>query len=260
MAPSTRLSSAAKRKGSHKGSGKTGPPHSKQVKSSAQKRAATIAAKKATDSEVEAEDDTGEESSEEDKENSEKDSGGDDGTDGSSSAVSDISDDTKAELVKLIADRRAAKKRRLSRTTEVVTATAAKVSVDKAARKALRNDASVAKEKRKKPRATLGKIIANIGTGKVAEKAGLKITGLPKARKDTSSKKDKRKALSSPDQSSADETDDLVDVPAVPVGTIRISKPVDKLINWLALTLQQQARGAARRQLARLRHPGKDQG
>ena len=114
MAPSKATrSSAAQRKGSPKGSGKTAPPSSKQGKSPAVKRAATIAAKKVKDSEAEGEDDAGEDSSEDEKESSEQDSGGEDGTDGSSSAVSDISDDTKAELVKLIAARKAAKKRRI---------------------------------------------------------------------------------------------------------------------------------------------------
>jgi hypothetical protein len=236
MAPATRGSSsasAAKRKGSRGGSAKAAatPPQSKVAK-----RAATSAANKAKDRELATQDDASDGSSEVDEESGDKDSGGDDGTGSSSSSGSDISEDTMA-LVKQIDDRRAAKKRKLAgKSTAVVTASAAKTSVDKAARKALRNDASVAKEKRKKSRATLGRIIAKIGTGKVAEKAGLKISGLPKARKATSSKKDKRKALSSPDQSSADETDDLVEVPAVPVGTIRISKQVDKLINWLALS------------------------
>ena len=216
----------------------TAPPHSERAKSSAQKRAAAIAAKKAKESEVEAEDDAGEESREEDKETSEKDSSGEDGTDDSSSAVSDISDDTRAELVKLIAARKAAKKRKLSRTgttTDVVTAAAAKVSVDKAAQKASRNDASVATEKRKKSRVTLGKIIASIGTGTVARTASPHVSGLPKARKDTSSKKEKRKALS-PEQSSGDETGDVFEVPAVPVATVQICKQVDQLINWLALS------------------------
>jgi hypothetical protein len=238
MAPSKATrSSAAQRKGSPKGSGKTGPPHSKQGKSPAQKRAATIAAKKAKDSEVEEEHEAaGEDSSEEEKESSEQDSGGDDGTEGSSSAGSDFSEDTKAELLKVIAARKA-KKSKLSRTsTDVVTAVSAKVSVDKAAQKARRNDASVAEKKREKSRVTLGKIIAKIGTGTVAKAASLKISGLSKARKSTSSKKEKRKALSSPDQSSGDESDDLVELPAVPVGEMRIRKVVDKLVNWLALS------------------------
>ena len=239
MAPSTRRSSAATRKGSPKGSGRTtAPTHSQRAKSSAQKRAATIAAKKAKEAEVEAEDDAGAQSSEEDKETSENDLSGEDGTDGSSSAVSDISDDTRAELVKLIAARKAAKTRKLSRTgttTDVVTAAAAKVSVNKDAQKARRNDASVATEKRKKSRVTLGKIIDSLGTGTVARTASPHVSGLPKARKDTSSKKEKRKALS-PEQSSGDETDDVIEVPAVPVATVQICKKVDKLISWLALS------------------------
>ena len=239
MAPSKATrSSAAQRKGSPKGSGKTGPPHSKQGKSPAQKRAATIAAKKAKDSEVEEEHEAaGEDSSEEEKESSEQDSGGDDGTEGSSSAGSDFSEDTKAELLKVIAARKAKKSKLSSRTsTDVVTAASAKVSVDKAAQKARRNDASVAEKKREKSRVTLGKIIAKMGTGTVAKAASLKISGLSKARKSTSSKKEKRKALSSPDQSSGDESDDLVELPAVPVGEMRIRKVVDKLVNWLALS------------------------
>ena len=234
-----RVSSAAHRKGGSnkgKGSGKATPPN--HGLSPAQKRAATIAAKKSKNLEVDAHDDAGDVSSEEDRESREKDSGGDDGTDGSSSAVSDISDDTRAELVKLIAARKAAKKRELSRTgttTDVVTAAAAKFSVDKDAQKARRNDPSVAKEKRKKSRVTLGKIIDSIGTGTVARTASPHVSGLPKARKDTSSKKEKRKALS-PEQSSGDETDDVIEVPAVPVATIRICKQVDQLINWLALS------------------------
>ena len=241
MAPSQATrSSAAKRKGSHKGSGKTGPPHSKQVKSSAQKRAATIAAKKAKDSEVEEEDEAaGDDSSEEEKGSSEQDSGCEDGTEGSSSAGSDISEDTMA-LVKQIDDRRAAKKRKLAgKSTAVVTASAAKTSVDKPARKALSNDAAVAKEKRKKSRATLGRIIAKIGTGTVAEKASLKISRLPKARKATSSKKDKRKAPSSPEaepssDEDGEEDDDVVELPAVPATTRRIRTTVNKLISWLS--------------------------
>ena len=109
--------------------------------------------------------------------------------------MSDISDDTRAELVKLIAARKAAKKRKLSgtgTTTDVVTAAAAKVSVNKDAQKARRNDDSVAKEKRKKSRVTLGKIIDSIGTGTVARTASPHVSGLPKARKDTSSKKEKQ--------------------------------------------------------------------
>ena len=181
-----RVSSAAHRKGGSskgKGSGKATPPN--HGLSPAQKRAATIAAKKSKNLEVDAHDDAGDVSGEEDRESREKDSGGEDGTDFSSSAGSDISEDTHAELVKLIAARKAAKMRRsLSRTsTDVVTAAAAKVSVDKAARKAVRTHASVAEEKRK-----------------------------------------------------GDETDDLVEVPAFPVGTIRIRKQVDNLINWLALS------------------------
>ena len=184
------------------------------------------------------EDDAAEESGEEDKETSEKDSSGEDGTDGSSSAVSDVSDDTRAELVKLIAARKADKKRKLSgtgTTTDVVTAAAAKVSVEKDARKARRNDASVAKGKREKSRVTLSKIIASIGTGTVARTASPHVSGLPEARKDTSSKKEKRKALSLV-QSSGDETDDVTEVPAVPFATVQICKKVDKLISWLALS------------------------
>ena len=177
MAPSTRRSSAATRKGSPKGSGETtAPTHSQRAKSS--------------------------------------------------------------ELVKLIAARKAAKTRKLSRTgttTDVVTAAAAKVSVNKDAQKARRNDASVATEKRKKSRVTLGKIIDSLGTGTVARTASPHVSGLPKARKDTSSKKEKRKALS-PEQSSGDETDDVIEVPAVPVATVQICKKVDKLISWLALS------------------------
>ena len=106
-----RLTSAAHRKtGSPKGkgSGKKAPP--KQGLSPAQRRAATIAAKNAKNL-VEAEDycQAGEDSSEQDTESSEKESGGDDGTDGSSSG-SEISEDTHAELVKVMAARKAAKK------------------------------------------------------------------------------------------------------------------------------------------------------
>ena len=243
MAPSDRLrsSSAAQRKGPRKGSAKAAPPPPKQGLSKAAKRAATVAANKAKDREVENQDDSGEEeASEKDKDSSNKDSGGEDGTDGSSSAGSDISDDTREELVKLIAERRAAKKRRFARTsTAVVTAAAAKVSVDKAARKARSNDVAVAEEKRKKSRVTLGRIIAKIGTGTVAEKAGLKISGLPIAHKGTSSKKGKRKALSSPEAASSsdeegEEDHDVVELPAIPAKTRRIRKSVDKLIGWLS--------------------------
>ena len=114
-----------------------------------------------------------------DKESGDKDAGDEDGTESSSSAGSDISEDTKAELVMLIADRRAAKKRKLSLTsTDAVTASAAKVSVDTATRKARRNDASVAEGERKKSRVTLSRIISRIGTGTVAKKASLKISGV----------------------------------------------------------------------------------
>jgi hypothetical protein len=241
MAPSDRLrsSSAAKRKGSRKGSAKAAPPPPKQGLSKAAKRAATVAAKKAKDREVEDQDDASDGSSEVDEESGDKDSGGDDGTGSSSSSGSDISEDTMA-LVKQIDDRRAAKKRKLAgKSTAVVTASAAKTSVDKAARKALSNDAAVAKEKRKKSRDTLGRIIAKIGTGTVAEKASLKISGLPKARKATSSKKDKRKAPSSPEaepssDEDGEEDDDVVELPAVPATTRRIRTTVNKLISWLS--------------------------
>ena len=141
-----RLSSAAQHKG--KGSGKATPPASpptKRGRSKAAKRAATIAAKKAEDREAEAQVDD----DEEDKVSSDMDSDRDDGTDGSSSAGSDISEDTKAELVKLIAHRRAAKKRKLSQnsTSPVVTAAAARVSIDKAARTKTRVDSSAKKAK-----------------------------------------------------------------------------------------------------------------
>ena len=173
-----RLASAAQHKGAKgKGSGKATPPAStptNQGPSKAAKRAATIAAKKARDREVDTQDDASDESSEVDKESGDKDAGDEDGTESSSSAGSDISEDTKAELVKLVADRRAAKKRKLSLTSTDV-----------------------------------------VGKG-------------------TSSKTKKRKALSSPEQSSGDESDDLVEVPAVPVGTMRIRKAVDRLSNWLA--------------------------
>jgi hypothetical protein len=143
-----RLSSAAQHKG--KGSGKATPPASPPTKrglSKAAKRAATIAAKNAEDREAEAQDDD----DEEDKVSSDMDSDRNDGTDGSSSAGSDISEDTKAELVKLIAHRRAAKKRKLSQnsTSAVVTAAAARVSIDKAARTKTRVDSSAKKAKRK---------------------------------------------------------------------------------------------------------------
>jgi hypothetical protein len=144
-----RLSSAAQHKG--KGSGKATPPASPPTKkrglSKAAKRAATIAAKKAEDREAEAQDDD----DEEDKVSSDMDSDRDDGTNGSSSARSDISEDTKAELVKLIAHRRAAKKRKFSQnsTSAVVTAAAARVSIHKAARTKTRVDSSAKKAKRK---------------------------------------------------------------------------------------------------------------
>jgi hypothetical protein len=91
-----RLSSAAQHKG--KGAAKATSPASPPPKnglSKAAKSAATIAAKKAKDREAEAQDDDGEE----DKDSSDMDPDREDGTDGSSSAGSDISEDTKAELV-----------------------------------------------------------------------------------------------------------------------------------------------------------------
>jgi hypothetical protein len=143
-----RLSSAAQHRG--KGSGKDTPaasPHTKRGLSKAAKRAATIAAKKAEDREAEAQDDD----DEEDKVSSDMDSDRDDGTDGSSSDGSDISEDTKAQLVKLIARRRAAKKRKLSQnsTSAVVTAATARVSIDKAARTKTRVHSSAKTAKRK---------------------------------------------------------------------------------------------------------------
>ena len=236
MAPSSRLrsASATKRKGSIGGSAKAASTSAKQGKSSAEKRAATIAAKKAKDSEVEPEDDAGEESSEDDKENSEKDSGGDDGTDGSSSTGSDISEDTKEELLKLITARKAAKKRKVSPTSAaVVTAAAAKVSVDKADQRARRNDASVAEEKRKRSQVKLGKIIASLGSGTVARTASPQDSGVTKTRDDSAANKPERKAAL-PSDDDDEENHDVVELPAVPVKTRRIRRSVDMLISWLS--------------------------
>ena len=163
---------------------------------------------------------------------------GEEGTDSSSSAGSEISDDTHDELVRVMqvtmAARKADKKRKKTGTpTAVVTAAAAKVSIDKAAQKALRNGIAAAAEKRKKSRDTLSKIIARIDTGTVARTASPQVSGVTKTRDDSSAKKPKRKAALSSDEDD-EENHDVVELPAVPAKTRRIHSTVDKLISWLS--------------------------